>query len=260
MSELVIVAREGAVTTLTLNRPDKRNALNAALRTRLSEVLREVARDEDTRAIVLTGAGAAFCAGVDLKELSGEVKSDASLESAVTSGELTEALESVPQPLIAAVHGVAATGGFELVLACDVIIASDQARFADTHARVGVMPGWGLSQRLSRVIGIYRAKELSLTGNYLDAATAERWGLVNRVVAPEALLQTAQKLAEDMASCDPVVLKKLKRVIDAGFARDFHTGLAIEQETARAHARAVDPKLVAERRAGIQARGRDQQS
>src|SRR5690606_6689039 len=102
--------------------------------------------------------------------------------------------------VVVAVNGPAITGGFELALAGDVVVASTAARFADTHARVGVMPGWGLSQKLSRTIGIYRAKELSLTGNFLDAERAERWGLVNRVVEPEALMPTALGLASDMLS------------------------------------------------------------
>jgi enoyl-CoA hydratase len=258
MSELVLVDKSGGVATITLNRPDKRNALNNALRQQIAAAFRALAGDAEVQAIVLTGAGQAFCAGVDLKELGGEVASDATLASAVTSGEFTEALDGVPQPIIAAVNGVAITGGFELVLACDVIYASSEARFADTHARVGIMPGWGLSQRLSRCIGPYRAKELSLSGNFLSAEEAERWGLVNRVFVPGELLDAARKLAADIASCDPVVVKKLKRVIDDGYARDLVTGLAIEQERAREHVQTLDPKLVAERRAAIQARGRTQ--
>jgi enoyl-CoA hydratase len=256
--ELVLVEKSGGVATVTLNRPDKLNALNSALRRRIAERFRELGGDTEVAVIVLTGAGKAFCAGVDLKELGGEVASDASLASAVTSGEFTEALDRVPQPIIAAVNGAAITGGFELVLACDILYASTEARFADTHARVGIMPGWGLSQRLSRCIGPYRAKELSLSGNFLSAEQAEHWGLVNRVLAPAELLPAAQKLASEIASCDPVVVRKLKRVIDDGYARDFATGLAIEQERAREHVQTLDPKVVAERRAAIQARGRTQ--
>jgi enoyl-CoA hydratase len=258
MSELVLVEKSDGVATVTLNRPEKLNALNSALRRRIAEVFRELSADSEVAVIVLTGAGKAFCAGVDLKELGGEVASDSSLASAVTSGEFTEALERVSQPIIAAVNGAAITGGFELVLACDIIYASSEARFADTHARVGIMPGWGLSQRLSRTIGPYRAKELSLSGNFLSAEEGERWGLVNRVLPAAELLGAAQKLASDIASCDPVVVKKLKRVIEDGYARDLATGLAIEQERAREHVRTLDPKVVAERRASIQARGRTQ--
>ena len=110
---------------------------------------------------------------------------------------------AVPQPIIGAVNGVAVTGGFEVALGCDLLIASTEARFADTHARVGILPGWGISQKLPRLIGIGRAKELSFTGNYIGADQAERWGLVNRVVAAEDLLPTCLALARDMASCVP---------------------------------------------------------
>jgi enoyl-CoA hydratase len=256
--ETVLLTKEAGIATVTLNRPEQRNALNSAMRTRLGEVLRELAQSDDVGVVIFTGAGKAFCAGIDLKELGGEVKSEASLTSAVTAGPLTEAFAQLPQPLIAAVNGAAITGGFELVLACDLIVASSEARFADTHARVGILPGWGLSQRLSRTIGIYRAKELSLTGNYLSAEQAERWGLVNRVVPPEELLSQARALATDMLSCDSVALRKLKRGIDDGYALDFAGGMALEQERAVAHAKAFDPAQVAARRAEIQSRGRAQ--
>jgi enoyl-CoA hydratase len=150
------------------------------------------------------------------------------------------------------------TGGFELALACDVLIASNEARFADTHARVGIMPGWGLSQKLSRMIGIGRAKELSLTGNYLSAEQACAWGLVNRVVSPAELLPVCRALAHDMLSCDPDVLRGYKRVIDEGYAATFGDGLALEKRRSREHAASVTPEKIAARRALVQARGRAQ--
>lgn len=255
---VVLVDKSEGIATVTLNRPDKMNALNTALRAELTRVMSELGKDESVGVVILTGAGRAFCAGLDLKELGGEVRSDASLSSAVTGGAFTDAFATLGKPLIAAVNGVAVTGGFEVALACDIIIASSEARFADTHVRVGILPGWGLSQRLSRVLGMYRAKELSLTGNYLSAEQAERWGLVNRVVAPGELLQTARALAKDMLSCDPATLKKLKRLIDDGYALDFAGSLALEQERAREHALTMRPELVAQRRAAVQARGRTQ--
>jgi enoyl-CoA hydratase len=224
----------------------------------LTQAFLDAERNDAVEVVILTGNGKAFCAGLDLKELGGEVKSEQSLTSSVTSGALLEAVLAMTKPVIGAINGMAVTGGFELALACDLLIASTSAQFADTHARVGILPGWGLSQKLSRVIGIYRAKELSLTGNYLDAEQAERWGLVSRVVAPEQLLPTCQALAQDMRSADPKSLRALKRVIDDGYARDLATGLAIEQQACRAHATQVDPAQVAARRAGIEARGRGQ--
>src|SRR5262249_43915543 len=155
-----------------------------------------------------------------------------------------------------AINGVAVTGGFELALACDVLIASSEARFADTHARVGIMPGWGLSQKLSRLIGISRAKELSLTGNYCSAEQACAWGLVNRVVPPAELLPTCRALAADMLSCDREVMLAYKRVIDDGYATSFADGLRIEKARNREHAATVTPEKIAARRALVQARGR----
>jgi enoyl-CoA hydratase len=139
-----------------------------------------------------------------------------------------------------------------------VLIASTAARFADTHARVGIMPGWGLSQRLPRTIGVYRAKELSLSGNFLDAQTALAWGLVNRVVEPEDLIPTAMKLAADMASIPAETLMTYKSIIDGGFDLDLADGLAFERRVSTAHNREVTPEMVEARREAIQARGRSQ--
>ncbi len=173
--------------------------------------------------------------------------------------DLSDALAATPQPIIAAVNGYAITGGFELALMCDFIIAAPEARFADTHARVGVVPGWGLSQRLPRLIGINRAKELSLTGNYLDAETACAWGLVNRVVPAAELLPVCIRLAKDIASTHRPTRDEIKRIMDSGWQATLAEGLAIEDAASRAHARAeARPEKVAQRRAAVQARGREQ--
>jgi len=142
---------------------------------------------------------------------------------------------------------------------CDFLIASPEARFADTHARVGVVPGWGLSQRLPRLIGINRAKELSLTGNYLDAETACAWGLVNRVVPADQLLGVCQQLARDIVSTDRATRNEIKRIMDAGWDTTLQQGMQIEDAANRAHAKAeVRAEKVAARRADIQSRGRNQ--
>jgi enoyl-CoA hydratase len=174
---LVTVERDGAVAVVMLNRPEAMNALSRGLRAQLAHTIRELDAEAQIRAIVLTGAGTrAFTAGLDLKELgAGEASLGAAGDQDSAANPLA-AIEQCRKPVIGAINGVAVTGGFELALACDILIASENARFADTHARVGVMPGWGLSQRLSRRIGISRAKELSLTGNFLDAETASAWG------------------------------------------------------------------------------------
>jgi len=246
------------VATVTLNRPEAMNALSRALRAAIVAAFRRCADDPAAEVVILTGAGRAFCAGLDLKELGGETGAAEDTAAAVVGGDVVGAVQGCGKPVIGAINGFAITGGFELALACDVLIAARGARFADTHARVGIMPGWGLSQKLSRTIGIYRAKELSLTGNYLSAEQAEAWGLVNRVVEPEALLPTCRALAADMRSCVPDVMRAYKRVIDAGYAETFARGLALESEASRAHARALTPEVLAARRAGVQARGRDQ--
>ena len=168
------------------------------------------------------------------------------------------AIETCLKPVIGAINGVAITGGFEVALACDVLIGSENARFADTHARVGIMPGWGLSVKLSRIIGPSRAKALSLTGNFLDARTAADWGLVNEVVAPGALLPTAIKLAEDMASIPAETLIAYKRILDATYAEPFGRALETERRLSIEHNRQVTPQMVEARRESIQARGRTQ--
>ena len=261
MSEPVLqIARKDRVTTLTLNRPQAMNALSRELRRALIKAFGDLEGDPDTGVVILTGSGRAFCAGLDLKELGGEVGRGAAseTEAAISGGELVQAMARLHQPIIGAINGFAITGGFELALACDLLIASSEARFADTHARVGIMPGWGLSQKLSRAIGIYRAKELSLTGNYLTAELAGAWGLVSRVVPPGELLPTCEALARDMLSCDPTVLRAYKKVIDDGFAQTLADGMRIEAEASRKHASAVEPGAIAERRAAVQERGRTQ--
>jgi enoyl-CoA hydratase len=250
--------RDG-VTTLILNRPDKMNALSRELRNALTEAFRELA-DDDSDVVILTGAGRAFCAGLDLKELGGETgdADDTERRNAVAGADIVGAMQACPKPIIGAINGVAITGGFEVALACDLVIASSEARFADTHARVGILPGWGLSQRLSRTIGIYRAKELSLTGNFLDAATAAAWGLVNRVVARDELLPTCEQLARDMASCPPRVLRRYKRLIDDGFATNYGAALDLERRASAQHIASVTAEDIAGRRQAIQERGRSQ--
>ncbi|MEO1323767.1 MAG: enoyl-CoA hydratase [Pseudomonadota bacterium] len=251
--ELVLVERDGPVALVTMNRPDALNALSRALRAALVKTFSDLAEDESVRVAVLTGAGRAFTAGVDLKE-AGET----GFALGADGGEidLAKGLAAYPWPIIGAINGFAITGGFELALMCDVLLASENAKFADTHARVGIMPGWGLSQKLSRLIGISRAKELSFSGNFLDAQTAERWGLVNHVYAPDELVPAAMKLAQEMASCDPDLLRNYKRVIDDGFATNFGAGQALEIERSAEHAAGVTAQSVEAARKSVTARGR----
>lgn len=249
------VEREGGLATLTLDRPDKLNALSRELRTAIERAFRELQDDPEVRVALLTGAGRAFSAGIDLVELGGESADD----SGAGERSMIAALDDFEGPIVGAINGHAITGGFELALACDVRVASTKAVFGDTHARVGIVPGWGLSQKLPRMIGIGRAKELAFTGNFIDAHQAERWGLVNRVVEPEELLPTCRRLAEDMLSCDPQSLRTYKQMIDRGYDETFADGMRLERRMSRAHLKEVPPGAVEARRAGIQKRGRGQQ-
>ena len=254
---LVTVERDGPIAVVTLNRPEAMNALSRGLRAELATVMRALDGDDGIRAVVLTGAGTrAFTAGLDLKELGVDGLGAANATEAEANP--VKAIEQCRKPVIGAINGVAITGGFEVALACDILIASENARFADTHARVGIMPGWGLSQKLSRMIGISRAKELSLTGNFLDAQTACAWGLVNRVVTADELLPAARQLASDVASIDPAMTQTYKRLIDDGYALPFGEAMALEQrESSAANSRVSGAEVEARRRA-VMERGRSQ--
>jgi len=254
-SSVLLVESSDAVASVTLNRPAAMNALSHELRQALTGAFRELAQDASIRVVILTGAGRAFCAGLDLGELGGRGSQPL---GAFSDADMMAAIRAFPGPVIGAVNGFAITGGFELALACDLLIASSEARFADTHARVGILPGWGLSQKLPRLIGIGRAKELAFTGNFIGAEHALAWGLVNRVVPPAELLASCRQLAADMLSCDPDSLRGYKQLIDAGFATTYEEGLRLEARVSRDHAKAITPEMVAKRRAAVQERGRRQ--
>lgn len=254
---MIQIEKSDGVAVVTLNRPEAMNAMSRDMRRALDQAFKELNADDSIRAIVLTGAGErAFTAGLDLKELA--VEGIAAANATTPDDNPALGVLQSKKPVIGAINGVAITGGFEVALACDVLIASTRARFADTHARVGITPGWGLSQKLSRLIGPYRAKELSLTGNFLDAQTALAWGLVNRVVEPEDLMPTALKLASDMASIDLDMLVTYKAMIDDGYALSFGDGLKLEHDRSSAHNAVITPEMIEQTRQAVQARGRKQ--
>jgi len=263
MPETVLkIEKEDGVTTLTLNRPKAMNALSRELRNSLVGAFRDLGGDADTGVVILTGAGRAFSAGLDLKELSVTGIGGADLGDDRSEGagdyDIIAAMRAFDRPIIGAVNGVAVTGGFELALACDVLIASSEARFADTHARIGILPGWGLSQKLPRMIGIGRAKEISFTGNYVSAEQAQAWGLVNRVVEPDLLLATCKVLARDMLSCVPEALRGIKQMIDDGYDGTHADGLRMEARRSVEHAASVTPAMIAGVTETVQKRGRSQ--
>jgi enoyl-CoA hydratase len=246
-----------SIALVTINRPAQMNSLSAEVRAALVETFSALNDDPSVKVAILTGAGErAFCAGLDLKELgAGGAHPQAIVED---PNDPVSTLNRFSKPIIGAINGVAITGGFELALACDVLLAAATARFADTHGRVGIMPGWGLSQKLSRAIGIARAKELSLTGNFLDAQTAASWGLVNRVVPQDELLAQARGLAADMAQMPLEILTTYKKLIDDGFALPFGEAIALEKKTAGTYNAGVSAADIEARRAAVQARGRSQ--
>ncbi len=254
---VVLVEKSEGIATVTLNRPEVMNALSVELRGCLRQTFVDLNNDPKTEVIILTGAGRAFCGGLDLKELS---TIGIGVDETTTDSTHTLFSNSLDfdRPVIGAVNGPAITGGFELALMCDILVASTEAVFADTHARVGFLPAGGLSQRLSRLVGIYRAKEISLTGNFISASQAEAWGLVNRVVEPDELMPACRALARDIISCQTEVIREYRRLIDRGFDQTFSEAMRLETEMFLEHAAKVTARDVAERRDAVQDRGRVQ--
>ena len=261
-TDVVLVDVADGVATITLNRPDARNALSIDVLKALPRAVRECDGRDDVRAIILTGADPAFCAGLDLKELgAGKLNAEvAPREPSGAAGRWRGPFPPTRTPVIGAVNGVAVTGGLELALACDLLVASEHARFADTHARVGIMPGWGLSVLLPQAVGLRRAKQMSITGNYVDAGTALEWGMVNQVVPHEDLLPTCRQLAADVASNDPAAVARLLQTYREGSELSGADAWALEGEVARSWrpGGAVDPAEVERRRREVMERGRSQ--
>jgi len=256
--QIVLVEKSEGIATVTLNRPKAMNALSFEMRDRLRTAFEELNKDPDTGVVILTGAGRAFCAGLDLKELSTSgFTPDGGGESGLGQA-MISAISQFEGPIIGAINGVAITGGFEIALACDILIASSEARFADTHARVGILPGWGLSQKLARLIGLNRAKELSLTGNFISAEKAEAWGLVNRVVPREDLRSASMALAKEIMSCVPEIVRDYKRLIDEGNSMTLADGLRLETELYQGLSTKDVSSGIASRQQAIRKRGREQ--
>ncbi len=250
---VLLVTKADGIATLTLNRPEKRNALSFELRSLFQDAISDIRSDADVGVVILTGVGKAFCAGLDLKEMG-----DPSFRGAdrgVTDP--ATLLRTLPQPVIGAINGLAVTGGLEISVCCDMLLATPATRFADTHARVGLVPGWGLSQRLPRIIGLLRAKEMAFTGNFISAQQAYEWGLVNRIVPETELMPTAITLARDILSCVPAAILRYKRMMDGGFDLPLAEAMDYEREMNRTHT-GPSAETVAERRLGVQQRGKQQ--
>lgn len=254
MSDHLRVEVADRVAVLTLDRPDARNALDAPLLEGLVAAVRDADADDDVDVLVLTATDPVFCAGLDLKELEPGGSYDL--------GSLTAAGNPWPvrtKPMIGAVNGAAVTGGLELALLCDIIVASERARFGDTHARVGILPFWGLTSALPRAVGFRQAALMSLTGNFLSAQDAWRLGMVAAVVPHDELLPTALALAADIVSNDqPAVRAMLAAYRETAALAGAEADVAEQRRALAWQGTGFDAAEIARRRAAITERGRAQ--
>ncbi len=251
MATVNVIDPVPGVRVLTMNRPEARNALGRKLIETLFAAMVDADTDPDIRAIVLTGADPAFCAGVDLKEA--QQLGTAYFARFQTHNCITKPAE-MATPILAAINGATFTGGLEMALACDFMIASERAVFADTHARVGILPGGGMTVRLPQRVGAAMARRLSMTGEVVDAARAERIGLVTEVVVHDELLSRAIQIAEQIAEVPAATMAGLKQMYVRGTAGVTDTALAVELEIARAHR--PDTDALAARKAEVTARNK----
>ena len=219
--------RDGQVATVFLNRPKQLNALCMALMDELIATLEMLDNDDEIRAIVLTGDERAFAAGADILEMAGASATDMLARDQFTKW---DRIRKLKKPLIAAVSGFALGGGCELMMHCDMVIASETAQFGQPEIKIGVMPGAGGTQRLTRIVGKARAMEMVLTGKFIGAKQAEAWGLVNRVVPVEVYLTEAQKLASEVAQMPPVAVRLAKEAVLKNYDSFLSGGLEFERK------------------------------
>ena len=219
----VTLEKKERVAVITLNRPEKRNALTLELRQELYRILKDVDSDETTRAAIITGAGEAFAAGADIRAMQAYTVEDA-IESSLQGSRVFLFLEKMGIPIIAAVNGWALGGGLELALACDIRICSDNAKFGQPEVRIGILPGYGATIRLPRIIGIARAKEMIYFGNIISARDAEKIGLVSSVVPPDSLMEKAMQSAQTLVR-GPASISLAKKAIHSAFDLDMDAAL-----------------------------------
>ena len=241
--EQVELVTEGGVATVKLNRPDRYNALGTRIVEELGETLDEVERAADARVMILTGAGEkAFCSGVDLKERAA-MDADERWAHNRSLGAFAERLARLQVPTIAALNGLAFGGGLEITLACDFRIAVEGARFSLPEVGIGIVPGAGGTQRLPRLVGPTRAKEMILTGRRIDAGTALEMGLVSKVVEPDQLMQEARTLAEEISANSPFALAHAKAAVDMASETTIEQGLRYETAAIRATLASTDYEI-----------------
>jgi enoyl-CoA hydratase len=253
VSDPLICSDQGPVRVLTLNRPESRNALSRDLIRALHAALKESDADQSVRAVVLTGADPAFCAGVDLKEAA---RDGMDYFNEFQTNSCIAAVAEMRTPILGAINGATFTGGLELALGCDFLVASERAVFADTHARVDILPGGGMTARLPRVVGAAMARRLSMTGEVVDAARAERIGLVTEVVAHDQLLSRTLALAAQICEVPAGTMLGLKEIYARGASAVIDPALAAEGDIAGSHRH--DLTGLGERFADVSARNKNQ--
>ena len=258
-TDVVLYEVSERIATVTLNRPEARNALSSEVLRRLPELLRQADADPEVDVIILTGSDPAFCAGLDLKELGSDDGKllNTGADGSVNADGIRGPFPKITKPFIGAINGVAVTGGIELALNCDFLVASERAKFGDTHARVGVMPGWGLSVLLPQAVGVRRAREMSFTGNFMDAHEALHFRLVNHVVPHEELIPFTRKIALDIIGNVQEGVRELRKTYALN-SSEVDNWINEAQSSQAWRQRNFDPALVAERRAKIMERGRNQ--
>lgn len=228
MFQNLIVTREGGVTLLQLNRPQKKNAFNARLRQEMEEALKEISADPQQRVVIVTGGEEFFCAGADIGEILEANTAEATYRHAREFQLLFDRIEALPQPVVAAVAGYALGGGCELALACDFRIASEGTKFGLPEIKIGAFPGGGGTQRLPRLVGAAKAKEMILTGDTIGAEEAFSFGLVMKVVPKDKLLQEAKGFAAKLAALPRLALEASKMLINRGMEVDLASALEME--------------------------------
>ncbi len=226
---VIIYKKEGNIGHISINRPNALNSLSNQVIDELGLVIEQVGQDPEVKAVILTGEGRAFVAGADISGMVG-IGGDLGEAMAKKGSDLFRKIEMLPIPVIAAVYGFALGGGCELAMSCDIRIASDKAKFGQPEVALGIIPGYGGTQRLPRLVGMGRAKELIYTGDIIRADEAFRIGLVNKVVAPEDLMGAAVEMATKIMKQGPIAVKNSKLAIDFGMSTDLESGLAKEIE------------------------------
>ncbi len=226
----IIYRIDEGIATITLNRPEALNAWSPELAQEFLSAIEDASKDVEVRVVVITGAGEkAFSAGADIKTMKGMTALKAR-ELSNMGYKICKVLENIEKPVIAAINGYALGGGLEVAMACDFRIASEKARMGQTEINIGLIPGWGGTQRLTRLVGIGRAKELVYTGKIIDANIALQWGLISKVVPAEQLMTTVREFAQELAGKAPVALKVAKTLISKGADVDLDSALTLERE------------------------------